>query len=161
MKTALKRICEYISKNILAWLTYALCVTVFVVFYREIVGINGTAILIAIFVSYGFCMILNFVGLQKFVKNEKAGTLTFKKIFGLTFLILSPIYWCWIILSIVPISTYEVWFITGFPISIISFLPIKEVAEYWKDKKTAFWMLQVSIYLLFLVTEQAFIRYFI
>ncbi len=160
MRVVLKRICEYISKNIVAWLTYAMCLVLCFGFYRDIVGINGTFILFVVVFLYGVCMLLNYIGMRKILKHEKEGSLTFKKTFGLTFAVLSPIYWCWIILSVVPISTYEVWFITGFPISIISFLPLKEVANYWGRKQIAFWAVQGSIYLLFLVTEQALIKYF-
>ena len=157
----LKRILEYIQKNSITWLTYLLCLAIFFVFYREVVGIYGTLILLVIFLAYGICMILNFWGLQRFKKYEKSNALSFKRIFRLTFLILAPIYWCWVLLSFVPINAYEVWFITGFPITFISFLPLKEVAGHWENKKIAFWAMQIGIYLLLLTTVQIFVKSFI
>lgn len=56
------------------------------------------------------------------------------------------IYWYWGIVSLIPITTYEAWFIIGFPITLLSSIPLKELANRNK-KRYLFWLIMIAIYL--------------
>jgi hypothetical protein len=56
------------------------------------------------------------------------------------------IYWYWGLVSLIPITTYDAWFIIGLPITILSSIPLKELALQNK-RRWIYWLLQLAIYL--------------
>lgn len=124
-------------------------------FYRELVGAHATLFLILLLLSYSCCMGVNYYAMHKLLRCEREDKLTFAKVFRLSFLIGLPIYWAWTLVSLLPITAYEVWFITGFPITAISVLALKPVAEYWtKNNRFIFWTINVVIYIGLLMLGQ-------
>lgn len=124
-------------------------------FYRELIGVYATLFLILLLLSYSCCMGVNYYAMHKLLRYEREDKLTFAKVFRLSFLIGLPIYWAWALVSLLPITAYEVWFIAGFPITAISAAALKPVAEYWKkNNRFIFWTINVAIYIGLLMLGQ-------
>ena len=92
-------------------------------------------ILFVIFALYAFCMGFGWKSMEKIKKLEKKAIhfgLTDKDDFKILFFslaTLSPTYFCVIIVSLVPLYTYEIWFITVFPCILLNCLPANSVLE--------------------------------
>ena len=82
---------------------------------------------------------------RKLLYLEKQNKITAKKLFYLSAMILCPIYLFWFLFSVIPILSYEVWLITGFPIILVSCIPLHTLADHWK-KTAVFWLLQLLVY---------------
>lgn len=64
------------------------------------------------------------------------------------------IYWYWGLVSLIPITTYAAWFIVGFPITLLSSIPLRELAR--QNKRIwLYWLLQLAIYVLLFLIGQA------
>ena len=85
--------------------------------------------------------------MDKFEGYEITGTLTRKRLYGLSFLIGTPVYLLWFAYSFIPIPHYVMWILTGLPLCVVSALNLFEVAEHWRGKKFLFWTIQATIYL--------------
>jgi len=107
-------------------------------------------IILLIFLVYGFIMGLGEKGIRELQKyeqklihfglNEKDEA----KILLFSLTALSPTYLCVILVSSVPLYTYEVWFITAFPCIILNCIPALSVLEEYHglvNKKCLFLML--------------------
>ena len=118
-------------------LLFLLSVTVFSCIYVGLFKISITIVLIllAVFALYGFCMGLGYKSMEQIKKYERKAThsgLTRKDdarilLFSLT--TLSPTYFCVVLVSLVPLYTYEVWLITILPCILLNCLPATSVLE--------------------------------
>ncbi len=70
------------------------------------------------------------------------------RIFGYALLSLLPIYICIALAALIPITTYEVWFITVFPGIFLGLLPMKEICDKQyplTHYRKSFWLIQAVI----------------
>ncbi len=137
--------------------------------YRSLFNIPIVFILVvaATLILYGCAMGFSQFGMRKLIKYEKMYVYTnipkkeYPKIMLCCVLAFLPIYFCIMLASLIPIFTYEVWFITIFPCLFISFIPAKEVyeAQYpLTHYKTSFWIIQVAIIIVLSSTCQIFVQ---
>lgn len=99
------------------------------------ISVVAFCILSLILALYTFCMTLSWKSMgelkkqaQKLVcyglsKNDRS------KILLLSLTTLSPTYFCVLLVSLVPLYTYEIWFITVFPCVFLNCLPASSVLE--------------------------------
>ncbi|MBQ3014642.1 MAG: hypothetical protein IJD75_05865 [Clostridia bacterium] len=135
-----------------------LCI-VFFLFYRELAGAWLTLIMLAIFVSYFFVMAVGTIGLTKFIQHERSHTLTTRRLFCFSILAAMPIYFLWLVFSLIPIVQYEVWLLIGLPIVIVTAFTLASIADRWKGKLAFYWSLQVAIYLCLLLGGQLIVNF--
>ncbi len=94
---------------------------------------------------YSQCMVLSEKGMDKILE------LNFEKsrIHKYAFLIGTPIYLCIFIAALLPIYTYEVGFVTVFPVVILNCIPLSSIADflknYYQSSKTIYWCFQIVI----------------
>ena len=92
-------------------------------------------ILFVIFALYAFCMGFGWKSMEKIKKLEKKAIhfgLTHKddsRILLYSLTALAPTYFCVILVSLVPLFTYEIWFITVFPCILLNCLPASSILE--------------------------------
>ena len=124
--------------------------------YRGLFKIPLAFILVASFAIalYGGAMGFSQLGMRRLLKYEKTYIYMnipkkeYPKIMLCCVLALLPIYFCIMLASLIPIFTYEVWFITLFPCLFVSLIPAKEVydAQYpLTHYKHSFWIVQAII----------------
>ena len=123
--------------------------------YQKIIGGNAVLILTVFLVLYGGTMAISDYAKKKLICLEKQNNITSKKLFYFSILILCPIYLFWFLISIIPIISYEMWFVTGFPMVLLCSIPCYVLSEYWKYvSKIFFWGLQLSIYICCFIVGQ-------
>lgn len=123
--------------------------------YYRMLGVTATLLLAVFFVGYALTMTASYYAQNKLLHDQAHNACTPKRTMGLSLLILCPIYLFWLLFSIIPIPVWEVWFITGFPIVVISSIPSYVVLDGWRMiPKTLFWSVQSMIYLTFLLLGQ-------
>ena len=158
-RTALAPLLEYFQKNTATAILYGLLFGSVILFYSQVVGGYVTLFLIILLGAYAFSMTISFKAMKKLEKYEKDGCLTFPRIARLSFRIACPIYWCWLLFSFVPIMSVDAWYITGFPITMVSAFPLKSVSDYWIGwKKIPYWALNAVIYVVLTVCGQSILR---
>lgn len=128
---------------------FMLSLTVFACIYVGVFKVSVTAIwiLLVIFALYGLCMGLGWKSMEKLKKYEKK-TIHFRltkkdnvKTLLLSLAALSPTYFCVTLVSLIPLYTYEVWFVTVLPCIFLNCLPANSVlGEYHEltNKKLPF-----------------------
>ena len=75
-----------------------------------------------------------------------------------------PLHFCTLLASLIPITTWEVWFITIFPCVFLTFQPIRavgDVYDLYTRKKRLFWFLQIMIVLTIMLSMQAIVQSFL
>ena len=153
-KKAFFRVLEYLQRNVNDYICLTACCVLFFVFYWNVSGAMAAEILIAICLFYVAVMALSAIGLAKITQHERHCTLTHRRAVGYSFLVSSPIYFSWMLVSVIPVLQYEVWLLIGFPICVISFLTMTTIAKRWKKGKAWFWIIQIGIYLAIFVSGQ-------
>jgi len=154
----LKQFFMYLREKSIILLLYALLAAGIFIFYKNVVGLYATLFLIAVLAAYCISMAGSFFAMKKFLKAEKEQRLTPALTARLSFVIALPVYWCWLLFSLIPITSYYAWSITGFPLAIVSAFPLKAVADFWHGiHKIVFWGIHILLYPLFLILGQAVI----
>ncbi len=116
-------------------------------------GIYVAIITIIFFSTYSTAMDIGKKAKRKYNELAPTGTLTEKQTMILSLQNGMLIYWYWGLVSLIPITTYESWFIIGLPIIILSSIPLKELARQNK-RGWIYWLCQLGIYVaLFLVGQ--------
>ena len=109
-------------------------------------GIYVAIITIIFFSTYSTAMDIGKKAKRKYNELAPTGTLTEKQTMLLSLQNGMLIYWYWGLVSLIPITTYAAWFIIGLPVTILSSIPLKEVANRNK-RKWLYWLFQLAIYL--------------
>lgn len=113
-------------------------ITAFVCFiYIGMFGISIVTLctLFIIFIMYGSCIGMALKSANELKKYEKKlislglAKQDYLKILYFSLITLSPTYFCLFLVSLVPLYTYEVWFISVFPCIILSCIPVSSVLE--------------------------------
>ena len=142
-----------IKENILEGLLYF----ILYICYQKTIGAHSALVLIVFLALYLGSMVVSDFAKKKLICFEKQNNVTFKRLFFFSILVLCPIYLFWFLISIIPIFSYEIWFVTGFPIILISGIPLYVLSEYWKSTlKILFWWLQLFVYSCCFVLGQFF-----
>ena len=125
------------------------------VFYRKLVGWSAALALSVVFAVYASAMVLSALGTKTLLAYERAGVLRGWRLILSSCAVASPIYFLWIILSIIPISNYNIWFLTGFPVAVISAFPLIALSEHFpKNRRVLFWCFNAGGYILSLASGQ-------
>ena len=148
-----KRILQHLKNNLLRYISIILVFSPFAIFYWKISGIYVVLFSVIIFISWAFIITCCHKAQLKVHAHQRSGTLTSEKALFYSLQIGLPIYWSWAIISIVPITTHYVWLLTGFPVSVISSIPLKEISDITHNK-VLFWSIQVAIYISVLILGQ-------
>ena len=135
----------------------AMCI-MFFLFYRELAGGWLTLIILAFLIVYVAAMALCAFGLTQFMQHEKSHTLTKRRIFWFSAFVATPIYFLWLVFSLIPIIQYEIWMLTGLPLVIVTGLTLASLADRWKGRRCFFWSLQIFIYICLLVGGQLMVH---
>ncbi len=134
--------------------------------FNEDIGI--VLAIVGFLAAYGVAMAVGEVGVRRVTGFEKRAiyhTIEEKdrpRILGYSILSLLPIYFCMAIASLIPITTYEVWFVTVFPCIFLGMLPAKEVCDKQyplTHYKKQFWFMQVGICVAITVFGQILISF--
>ena len=139
---------------------FAIC-ALFFAFYREVSGRITAIIVLTVLISYAVIMALCTLGTTRILQYERAGTLTRRRAIGYSFLVAAPVYFFWMLFSLIPIIRYEIWMLTGFPLCVVTFFTLVPVAERWHKMRLLFWLIQIGIYLTFLLLGQQVIEFLI
>ena len=124
-----------------------LSVVVFLV-YRRIVGAFATLLVLGILVVYSSTMVACQFSMKKLEQLEKGDCVTQSRLLGLSLLIASPIYWLWFLFALIPIFSYEMWLLSGLPVTMIAMLALHTLAEHWdQSRRIWFWLMQAGVYL--------------
>lgn len=115
--------------------------------YKNLTDIPTMAALAVFLTLYSGAMALCSIGEIKIAAYYRSGALTAKRLLGASLLAAAPIYLFWVLFSIIPIMSYEIWLITGFPIVLVSAFAFGSVAEYWGKRKPLFWLMQTAVYI--------------
>jgi len=128
---------KQILRNVILFIV---SITVFGCIYIGIfkISVNTVCLLSVIFISYGFCMVLGWKSTEKLQIYEQKIIhfgLTRKdesKILLFSLTSLAPIFFCIILVSLVPLYTVEIWFITVFPCIFLNCCPAySALGEYY------------------------------
>lgn len=116
---------------------FVLSFTLFACIYIGVFKISVTVflILLAVLALYSGCMGIGEKSIQELRKYEQKlihiglNEKDYSKILLFSLTTLSPTYFCVILVSLVPLYTYEVWLITVFPCILLNCLPMSSVLE--------------------------------
>ena len=154
----MKRISELIERYVKPFIRDHVCVAIFsvmfFVFYKNTMGFLPTILFIGFLILYATAIAVCEFGMSKLLGCERSGTLTPERVYGLSFLIGTPVYLLWLAYSLIPIVHYVIWFLTGLPLCVMSALNLFEIADYWRGRKILFWSIQAAIYLVLTVVGQ-------
>ncbi|MBQ1196181.1 MAG: hypothetical protein IIX44_08065 [Clostridia bacterium] len=122
--------------------------------FWAIAGIYVALITIAFFFTYSSAMDIGKKAKRKYNELVPTGTLTERQTMRLSVENAMLIYWYWGLVSLIPITNYTAWFIVGLPVTILSSIPLKELAR--QNKRTwLYWLLQLAIYVVLFLIGQA------
>lgn len=126
----MKRIIGNIILFILS-ITFFFCIYV----YAFKISVVAICILLALFFAYGMCMGESWKSMEKLKKYEKKlihfglDHKDYNRILYFSLTTLLPTYFCVFLVSLVPLYSYEVWFITVFPCIFLNILPASSVLD--------------------------------
>lgn len=154
----LERFLSFLGRFAKEHISMALVCVLLFFFYRNMVGDFVILIVLAFLVLYGTAMAACYFGMIKLEKHQRSGSVTGKRVFGLSILISMPIYYLWMVVSLIPIVRYELWLLTGLPLVIITGTTLFSVVDHWRENKAWFWLFQVGVYLCMLLGGQLVIH---
>ena len=116
---------------------FILSMTLFCCIYMGLFKVSVTSILIllAFFALYACCMGLGWKSLEELKKYEKKQVRVglveedYLKILLFCLTSLMPTYFCVFLVSLVPLFTYSIWFITVFPAILLNCLPASSILD--------------------------------
>ena len=132
-----------------------ICV-VFYAFYRNIVGAASVVIcaILAFAIVYGSIITLCWFGMNRFMQHIRGNTLTPKRRFWLSLLVGLPVYFIWLLLSLIPVTRLELWVMIAPPILLLTAGTLATISEYWTGKRIPFWGLQFGIAIILMAGGQ-------
>ena len=124
------------------------------IIFWSISGIYVAIITIIFFFTYSSAMDIGKKAKRKYNELAPTGTLTERQTMLLSLQNGMLIYWYWGLVSLIPITNYAAWFIVGLPITILSSIPLKELARQNK-RGWIYWLFQLAIYVTLFLIGQA------
>lgn len=83
--------------------------------------------------AYSLCMGLSEYGTGKMTELAQFKIVKPSRVIIILLSILSPFYLFWILAALIPIKSYEVWFITGFPAFFLTMIPLASIIDFMKN----------------------------
>lgn len=136
-------------------------------FHGRIVPVLITAVLLTLYALASGISTWGMSEIKKYEQIQNArGILPedHPKILFRALIIPLPLHFCTLLASLIPITTWEVWFITIFPCIFMTFQPIRAVADVCKlytGRKGLFWMLQLLTVFTITLSMQAIVQTFL
>ena len=99
------------------------------------ISVIAVCVLLFFFCAYGACMGVSWKGMKELKKYEQKlihfglDNKDSAKILRFSLITLLPTYFCVFLVSLVPLYTYEIWFISVFPCILLNSLPASSVLE--------------------------------
>ena len=133
----LKRNAKIMKRTISNIILFALSITLFSCVYIGMFKISVIAVcaLLFFFFAYGACMGVAWKSAKELKKFEQKlihfglDNKDSAKILRFSLITLLPTYFCIFLVSLVPLYTYEIWFISVFPCILLNSLPASSVLE--------------------------------
>ena len=125
-----------ISNIILFILSITLVSCVYISMFK--ISITAVCILLFFFCAYGACMGASWKSMEELKKYEQKlirfglDNKDSAKILRFSLIALLPTYFCVFLVSLVPLYTYEIWFISVFPCIFLNSLPASTVLEEYR-----------------------------
>lgn len=138
---------NHLRVNAVLYLVNTLSFLAVILFYYRLIGTLATLLLAGILALYALCMSICRLSQGCYRKREREGTLDSKYSFWIAIGICAPVYWCWMIVGIIPIFSFYGFLLTGLPAYIVGWMPLKATADL-VDVKWLFWVAQILIFLL-------------
>ncbi len=136
----------------------AICTAFFfllwLIIFWSISGIGTAIITIILFFTYSTAMDIGKKAKRKYNELAPTGTLTERQTMLLSLQNGMLIYWYWGLISLIPITNYTGWLIIGLPVTILSSIPLKELARQ-NQRMWIYWLFQLAIYLGLFAVGQA------
>ena len=154
MKLSRVEVLESIRMFLKEHITMALICVLFFMVYKDLTNHGLILLILAFAVLYATVMAVCHYGLSKFTQYEKNHTVTPQRLVGYSFLIAMPIYFLWLVFSLIPMIQYELWLMTGLPLVIVTGFTLHSIADRWVGKRALFWSIQIGIYLSLLIGGQ-------
>ena len=105
-----------------------------VVFLHNYIGKYGMIALAAVFIAvYASCIHLSGYGSDKMLELAARTGIKANRVFFAVVNIMSPFYLLWIAVALIPITSWEVWFITSFPAFFLALIPLNSVTTFMRD----------------------------
>jgi len=116
---------------------FILSITLFSCVYIGVfkVSVIAVCVLLGFFCAYGMCMGASWKSTEELKKCEQKlihfglDNKDYNKILFFSSTTLLPTYFCIFLVSLVPVYTYEIWFLTVFPCILLNILPASSVLE--------------------------------
>ena len=124
------------------------------IIFGSISGIFVAIVILIFFFTYSSAMIIGKKAKRKYDSLAPTGTLTELQTMILSLKSATLIYWYWGLVSLIPITIFIAWFFVGLPVTILSSIPLKELAKQNK-RRWLYWTLQVVIYVILFSCGQA------
>ena len=124
------------------------------IIFGSISGIYVAILMIIFFFTYSSAMLIGKKAKRKYDSLAPTGTLTELQTMTLSLQNAMLIYWYWGLVSLIPITIFIAWFIVGLPVTILSSIPLKELAKQNK-RRWLYWTLQVVIYAVLFLCGQS------
>ena len=146
---------RFISNIVLFFLSITLFSYVYIGMFK--MSAVAVCILFAFFCAYGVCMGASWKSMEELKKCEQKlihfglENKDCNKILCFSLTTLLPTYFCVFLVSLIPLYTYEVWFVTVFPCMFLNILPANSVwKEYFEltNKRAPFLLLFLLIVIL-------------
>ena len=109
MKLSRVEVLESIRMFLKEHITMALICVLFFMVYKDLTNHGLILLILAFAVLYATVMAVCHYGLSKFTQYEKNHTVTPQRLVGYSFLIAMPIYFLWLVFSLIPMIQYELW----------------------------------------------------
>ncbi len=147
-----------------------LCAAVFAyrhLFHGRILPVLITAVLLTLYAFASGVSVWGMTEMKKYEQIQNArGILPedHPRLLLCAMMIPLPLHFCILLASLIPITTWEVWFITIFPCIFITLQPIRAVCDeyhFYTRKKHLFWILQILTVLTVTGSMQAIVQTFL
>lgn len=126
------------------------------------------AILAAFLVLYVLFMWLSEYGTNRMLKLANTPSVKAGSVICATFAMFSPFYLFWVFADLIPITSYQVWLITGFPFFFLTMIPLISVSDFMKDtgmvrilSPKRILLINLALYFAILVAVQVILNRFI
>jgi hypothetical protein len=145
---------ERINENPRQATITAISFLIFLLIFWWIAGIGVAIFTLFFFFTYSTAMDIGKKAMREYNRRAPTGALSEKETMLLSLKNGMLIYWYWGLVDLIPITTYEAWFIIGLPITFLSSIPLKELAK--QNKRVwLYWLFQLAIYLVLFACGQS------
>lgn len=125
-------------------------------------------ILLLFLIVYVFSMWLSEYGTNRMLKLAVTPSVKPGSVICAAFAMFSPFYFFWLLADLIPITSYQVWLITGFPFFFLTMIPLTSVSDFMKDtgmvriiSPKLLLLINLALYIAILIAVQFILNRFI